>query len=823
MNPNYQRIKQIYFSALELPPESRSHFIASTSLNEQDRQEVQSLLEAALGAASFLDDTSAISVVQDLYKPADEKLIGEDIGGYKIVKEIGRGGMGVVYLAQRQAFQQSVAIKIIKRGMDTDAIVESFVRERQILAALNHRYIANLLDGGTTSDGRPYFVMEFINGTAIDRFCSELDLADQLQIFLKVCSAVSFAHSKLIVHRDLKPSNILIDAEGHPKLLDFGIAKLLDADERTLTRTGLRAMTPEYASPEQMSGDIVGTETDVYSLGKVLQKVLQRNAADAGRKTRTRPQLPSDLVIILAKALHKDSGRRYSSVEAFAEDLRRYLANKPVTAKPDSLAYRAEKFVKRNRLAVSFGAVAILMLIGGLAATMWKAREARAERALAERRFENLRRISDSLITEVHSAIRDLPGSLQARQLLLSRAKEQLDALAEESGENDVLTEELGRAYYNLAELPDMDLFEKKGTNKKAVAAFHRLVSAHPDNLDFKVQLARAELTLADTSKMVGSMGEAYQHCRSAVSVLEQVVASRPGNFKNVEDLLSGVRTLSYYEAAKGDFEVSLQTAARAKEIGDSLRGSANIDEARDMSIRSHMAVAAPLMHLGRYAEAEAEVRAASEGLAIDTRLRPNDTSLLYRSWVVKRRLALIDLQRRELRTAIRSASEALSIMQSLLETSPRDAGYRRNTGITHLLVGEILFRSGKEREAMPHFTKALELAQGVIDADPNNFEAHIDIARAYARLGNALIHTGEQGQGREFLCRAIMLYGPLVQKDTENALLQRDFAQAAGLLAEAVRIEQPKLAAVVEVSAEQAFQLLKAQRRLSAADLTSQ
>ncbi len=820
MKSEYERIKDIYFSALGLPETARAEFVSSSALSEQERQEVNSLLDAEGEAGSFLSDGSALDAVQASYGQSDEKLIGEYIGGYKILREIGRGGMGVVYLAEREAFHQQVAVKIIKRGMDTDAIVESFVRERQILAALNHRYIANLFDGGTTTDGRPYFVMEFVEGIAIDKFCENLDRSRQIEIFVKVCSAVSFAHAKLIVHRDLKPSNILINANKDPKLLDFGIAKLLDADERTATRTALRAMTPEYASPEQISGGIVGTETDVYSLGRVLQKILRNDSEDQGSEKQHR-KLPSDLSNILAKALHKETGRRYRSVEAFAADLRLYLENKPITAKPDSLGYRSSKFVQRNRLVVSFGLIVLLTLIVGMGATLWKAREAQAERALAERRFENLRKLSDSMITELHSAIRDLPGSLPARQLLLTRAKEQLDTLAEESGDNEVLLDELGQAYYNLAQLPDVSISERKAANQKAVAAYTRLLSKHPGNLRFHFQLARAELTLADSLKMLGKIGEAYQHCQTAVLILENVEAAEPANKDYVENLLSGVYELAYYESARGDFESSTQVSKRAREVSSRLT-LLDPDNARLIEIRLQISGSGSLIQLGRYDEAEAELLPALASLTGELDEHPHDTTVLYRTWSAKRRLGTIALNRGEVDAAVRLTSEALTIMQGLMASSPRDVGYQRNTAITHILLGSSLMSSRRVADALPNFTRALELSEGVVKIDPEHFESRTDLARALACVGNALANSGQKAKAVPHLSRAVVMYGDLVKTDTENAVLQRDFAEASYWMADAIRHEQPQIAKIFQDSAAQVWAILKAHRKLSAADLAA-
>ena len=397
------------------------------------------------------------------------------VGPYRLISEIGHGGMGTVYLAVRAdaAFEQRVAIKILKRGMDTDAIAARFRHERQILASLTHPNIARLLDGGTTSDGLPYFAMEYVDGRQLVDYCESrgLDTSARLAIFRQVCAAVQYAHQNLIIHRDLKPANVLVAMDGTPKLLDFGIAKLLNADvaghTHAPTVAGMQLMTPEYASPEQVRGDPVTTATDVYSLGVLLYELLtgrrpyritsrapidvarvvceavparpstavtnpsdgpdaqepitgaetvptrevpsgQLRAVEAQRLSR---RLAGDLDTIVLKALSKEPARRYPSVDQFSEDVRRHLEGLPVLARRDTWNYRAAKFIRRHRAAVGAAALTFLALVAGVIGTAWQAREARIARARAEARFDDVRRLANAFVFDMHDAIRDLPGS----------------------------------------------------------------------------------------------------------------------------------------------------------------------------------------------------------------------------------------------------------------------------------------------------------------------------------------------------------------------------------------------------------------------------
>jgi eukaryotic-like serine/threonine-protein kinase len=275
-----QKIKELFHEALDVPLSERADFLAANCRDEETRNEVENLLKFHDAAGDFIVAPAVIEsgAVGEIFGEETENRIGEKIGHYEIVREIGRGGMGAVYLAIRadDEFRQEVALKIVKRGMDTDFIVNRFRNERQILAGLNHPNIARLLEGGTTDDGLPYFVMEYVDGKYLLTYCNEKNLAleERLNIFRRICAAVSYAHQNLIVHRDLKPSNILISDDGTPKLLDFGIAKLLNENNFDKTTGVMRLLTPEYASPEQIRGESISTASDVYSLGVILYQLL---------------------------------------------------------------------------------------------------------------------------------------------------------------------------------------------------------------------------------------------------------------------------------------------------------------------------------------------------------------------------------------------------------------------------------------------------------------------------------------------------------------------------------------------------------------------
>lgn len=385
----WNEVKVLLDRALDRSPEERQEYLRG--LDDTDREvvrEVEVLLTLEEQAGDFIE-----TPVFDIHDRDDPSLrAGQQVGPYRLVREVGAGGMGTVYLAVRadDEYERTVALKILKRGLDTDEIVRRFRNERQILAGLDHPHIARMLDGGTTPDGLPYFVMDHVEGRPIDVYCRQegLDLEERLELFLQVCRAVQFAHSNLVVHRDLKPANILVTDDGTPKLLDFGIARLLSPErDFTLPTAGAwRFLTPEYASPEQATGLPITTATDVYSLGVILYTLLadrrpydleERSAGGLARVLEAgAPERPSaaapgsrrralrgDLDNIALTALHRDTDRRYGSAEALADDVRRHLDGLPVRATPDSLGYRLRKFVGRNRLGVAVAAVILALLV----------------------------------------------------------------------------------------------------------------------------------------------------------------------------------------------------------------------------------------------------------------------------------------------------------------------------------------------------------------------------------------------------------------------------------------------------------------------------
>jgi len=439
MSPEqWGQLKELFRVAIEHEPLQRAAYLDHACADDPAlRAEIESLLASHDDAETFIETPAFANTLKEIIESTAGQVEGRRIGSYQLIREIGRGGMGTVYLARRadEQYEKLVALKVVRRGMDTEDIVRRFRNERQILASLDHPNIARLLDGGTTDDGLPYLVMEYVEGTPVTDYCDRhhSNTNERLQLFRTICAAVQHAHQNLVVHRDLKPSNILVTPDGTPKLLDFGIAKVLTPELSALmiehTRTELRVLTPDYASPEQVRGEKLMTTSDVYSLGVVLYELLtghrpyrsQRTPphelarliceqepvrpsqaiADGGWRMAdsTEPEpsslntkseirnpkfLRGDLDNIILMALRKEPARRYASVGQFSEDIRRHLDGLPVFARKDTFTYRTTKFVRRNRLGVAAAGIIGLSLLCGIVATGWQARAAQQEKARAE-------------------------------------------------------------------------------------------------------------------------------------------------------------------------------------------------------------------------------------------------------------------------------------------------------------------------------------------------------------------------------------------------------------------------------------------------------
>lgn len=471
------RVEELFHEVVDLSPADRARYFGERQVDEEIRREVEALLAFESDANSVLEHNVRIAASRAL--PQIEGR-GWRAGPYRLLEVIGRGGMGAVYLAERADGEvtQRLAVKLLPAGAG-DPLRERFLQERQILASLAHPNIARMLDAGHLASGQPFLAMEYVDGKPIEVFAADLSMRQRIALFLKVCTAVGYLHRNLVVHRDLKPSNILVTADGEPKLLDFGIAKILDV-ATDVTMTSMRMLTPDYASPEQVTGGRVTTATDIYSLGAVLYLLLTGKPAhefedhspeaitrtvtsrEVTRPSHWAPELKGDLECILLKAMRKIPTERYGTVEQFAEDLEAFLESRTVRARSGNAWYRARKFMRRYWVPVTAGVLVIASLSSGLYV-------ANRQRLVAERRFSQLRQLAHQVIFDLYSTINSLPGAIDAQTKLVATATQYLAGLGADAIRDKQLALELADSYVQLARLQGVPGWNHLGQHAEAV------------------------------------------------------------------------------------------------------------------------------------------------------------------------------------------------------------------------------------------------------------------------------------------------------------------------------------------------------------------
>jgi serine/threonine protein kinase len=771
----WAQVKTLFTEALEHPRGERAALLEQRCGADRDLlDEVRSLLDSHDAAEERDQSERATESMQpDAAAISARGFEGRQIGSYTLLREIGRGGMAVVYLAERsdEQFRKRVAVKVVN-VLGSVEMVRRFRNERQTLAALDHPNIVKLLDGGT-AEGLPYLVMDYVEGAPIDDYADSrrLTINQRLTLFLTICGAVQYAHRNLVVHRDLKPENILVTNDGTVKLLDFGIAKLLNQElqsETVVTRAAARPMTPEYASPEQVRGEHVTVAADVYSLGVILYDLLTERvvctedprppsaaAASASAEIctargepnaeRLSRRLAGDLDNIVLMALRKEPQRRYTSVDHFAEDIRRFLANLPVTARKATFSYRARKFVRRHAAAVAVASAVSASLLGAAAFSTYEARVASRERAIAERRFNDLHQLADSFLFEFDRAIRALPGSTPARKLIVEKALEYLNRLSAEAGADASLERDLARAYLRVGDIqgnpvgPNLgDLRGWLESAERGRRISERLLKLQPNNPENIRILADADYDIAQAQLFSGKPKDAVANLNQAIALLEPLAVRNPANL-----------------------DVQLALSARYETLGDAY---------------GHPSVA----NLGQPGKALEDYRKALAVLENARATHSGDMEPLRRMAIEESKIGDILGFRHDLDGAIEQHRKALDVFETVAKAEPDSAQAQRELRYEYQRLGAYLWDSGKRAEGLDLLGKSLTISEKLSAADPANVQFKDDLAVSLGSLGEAKAESGNTAGAIADVRRAIEMAEENVAGDPVNR--QRKAQLAAGL-----------------------------------------
>jgi non-specific serine/threonine protein kinase/serine/threonine-protein kinase len=710
------------------------------------------------------------------------------IGPYRIESCIGDGGMGSVFRAVRDddVFRKTVALKLVRGGRHSEYFARRFLLERKILAGLQHPNIATVLDGGTTDAGEPYLVMEYVEGRPITEYCSAhaATLPERVTLFRIVCAAVQYAHQNLVIQRDIKPANVLVDRDGVPKLVDFGIAKLLTSGadgDAAPAATMLPVMTPEYASPEQVKGQTVTTATDVYSLGVLLYELLAgRRPYEVANESlteivkavceteavppseaaggRSRAALRGDLDTIVLKALRKEPERRYQTARELSEDLGRHLEGHPVTARADTAGYRVGKFVRRHRTAVTAGLLIAASLIAGIVTTTWQAR-------VAERRFDEARRLIRSVIFDIQPKLGAVPGTTQLRKELIEDTLEYLVALGRDARDDPRLLRELTASYVQLARVQGIqgnanvgDIQAARRTLGEARTLVARLSEIDPDGPDSLHEAAVLERYLALSFLYEAAYEPAREHARRAVELAERAVKIRP-DFQAREDLADTRRTLANCTDSAEEF-------ARSQAIYESLLLE-RPDESRVLRNLSQVYKYAAGLHYQK-AEERPGLALIAKAHVIDEKLlaaEPEDPqaqddlsfSLNQLSWGYSK---LGDLP-----AALAASERSLAMRERMVAQNPGEARAQERLGYVLRAIALLRRQTGDRAGALRDYRRAHAIYTGLRARGYGGAYAASELGSTDLELGDLESENGHAAEACRWYRQAAAVFDDLTAR----------------------------------------------------------
>lgn len=803
-----ETLDELFEAAASLPASEQEPWLRAHCNDEHLVNRVLALLHADSKATGFLELPPIEAMADAAGELADEIARGrpERVGPYEIERLLGTGGMGEVFLARRCGgdFEQRVAIKLL-RGLPTRELTDRFSRERRVLASLAHPNIAALIDGGETETGTPYLVMPFVEGEPIDVFCRSRNLGarELIELAIPVLVAVGHAHRRLVVHRDIKPANVLVDAEGRPMVLDFGIAKILGNAGSNVTGTGRQLLTPMYASPEQVRDEPISTSTDVFSLGVLLYElcagvhpwgsdhpsplelakricemdpptpssVRASSMTDARQSQRA---LWADLDAVIMNALRKEAERRYASVDRFADDLRRALDGRTVTARPDTITYRASKFIGRHRAAVGAIAFAATALVAGTAISVWQAHRAEAassryleQLAFTQTRNHQLRELATTLIFEVYDSVATLDGANPARLALVENGVAYLDELSLQLEDDPSLAIDLVRGYARLADVQALRTIGSMGdtagalqSSTKALDVARRLQAMPDAPADAPMLLATAHRVRGDLLRAIGDHEQSIAAYAAGRRAAQDAIDRLPGQARPYRFAIS----------------LALQQGAAERRIGR------------------------PRDALVSYAAARTAIDTAIELDPEDTDTRRNLTILLRREG---------DLLLAEGREADAQAKyeEGAGVLRVLMQTEPNNRQYESDLSIQIERLGDCAMRRGDPTSALERYEAAHKLAKDESDRNPGDLLSLSRLSIAIEKLADAQHAIGNIEQAADLAAESAAMTAEAAAQDPLNHGLHLDSlftrGKAARMAIDAGRDSAAELMAVADAANE--------------------
>jgi non-specific serine/threonine protein kinase/serine/threonine-protein kinase len=795
----WNEVEGVFSAAVELGDGQRRALLdAQCAGRAALRAEVESLLAVHSRAQGFMrHPTMAADPVG-----APTLREGDVVGQFRLVELIASGGMGTVYRAERAdaAFEQQVAVKIISAPITREEVQRRFLAERQILASLHHPHIVGLLDAGLTDGGQAYLIMEFVDGAPITMYCRAraLSIGERLRLLRQVCDAVQYAHAHFVVHSDLKPANVLVTSDGIPKVLDFGIATLLQgplagAENRSAQR-GSDPLTPNYASPEQLEGAGVTIASDVFGLGMLMFEVLTgtrpydvagkrldevlrivtetptQRPSDADPESNVRPPydwrraLRGDLDAIAVRACHRAPERRYASADALSQDIGRYLNGIPVEARKPTFPYIAGKLAARHRIAFASVAMSAVLVVAALGIAVWQARVATVERERADRRFNEVRQLANTVIFDLHDAVAPLAGSTPVRQKIVTEGLQYLERLTADSSGDRQLQLELGRAYLKIGQVQGRPNTPNLGDRDGAINSFRRakallapLATGTNTPADVFSGYLDSMRFLSETLGLMGEShhGEAIAEAREAVATAERFLSAHP----TVEQAHSFVASANFAIAIRLGWPESQPYWAKAGAEYEALLASSPDNPAWQRN------AALVEKYVGSFFEGN-EPGAAfphyQRALELDQKRfdhAPTDRVVQFDVGVDLSNLAYVQWRRKDLTNAIALYTRCLEIRERLLATDPKDSLSREKLAVVYKQLGNVYQDKGEPKMALDHYRLAIERLNQLSSLSPPSRE---DLAESWAGLADVTATLGETSQSCDAFRRAFITYRSL-------------------------------------------------------------